>query len=456
MRGRTIALWTAVLACGVLTQRASAHFVWVCMAPNTEAEKAIHVYFSEEPAAGGAHLVDKIAHTNVWLRSDNAQRTKVQLEKKVDADSEQGRLVAAVDCPSPCSIEAKCDYGVFSRGGKPFHLLYYAKHVHADNTDELTRVGSSDRLALDIVPMGSSEGLALQVRYEGKPVADAPLHIIDPEGEETEQKTDAEGRFVITSLKNGPYAIRTSHVEEGRGGDKDGAAFDDTRHYATLTFHAGRPSVTRTPDPQATRLLSEARASRAVWEDFPGFTADAVVHMDGQIVRGSVTVNRHGVVQLDLPDGAARSWVQHHLDQLVDHRMPSGDIGDEATFADELVSHPLGRKIRLKEDSMGSVYRIRDNVVMQVNRRMQDMRFTITVLEVTYNDEGKYLPHTYSVSFWDNKTGALRFSKTHVHSYKSLGDFDLPLQLTEVHSGTDSYYVRRIDLENHQLMSQGN
>lgn len=456
MRHRIHAVWPAMVASVLLTQPAAAHFVWVCLEPADAQEKAVHVYFSEEPEAGGAHLVDKIAHTEVWLRSDGAEGARLKLEKKVDADSEQGELTAPVECQVPCRIEAMCDYGVFSRGGKPFHLLYYAKHVHADNMDELARAGASDQLALDIVPENSSEGLVFEVRYNGRPLGEAPLHLIGPDGDVTEQKTDADGRFVWTSVKPGPYAVRTSHVEEGRGGTTDGDAFEDTRHYATLTFQATTSAGTAASDPQATRLLSDARASRAVWEDFPGFTADAVVHLDGEVVRGSVTVNRHGVVELEMPEDAARSWVQHHLDQMVDHRMPSGSIGNEATFEDHLVSHPLGRKIRLQEDSMGSVYRIRDDVVTQVNREMHDMRFTITVLEVTRNDEGKYLPRTFSVSFWDSETGALRFNQTHVQSYTKVEQFELPLRFMEVHSGADTYHVRTIDFENHKLIAPGN
>ena len=48
------------------------------------------------------------------------------------------------------------------------------------------------------------------------------------------------------------------------------------------------------PDPQATKLLADARAARAQWENFSGFTADVEVNFDGKISRGKAIVAKTG------------------------------------------------------------------------------------------------------------------------------------------------------------------
>ena len=73
--------------------------------------------------------------------------------------------------------------------------------------------------------------------------------------------------------------------------------------------------------------------------------------------------------------------------------MPGGESDDRVSFADEQTDHPLGRLIKLDYDSaMASAYRIKDDVIREVNRQMDGGRFTISVFEVNRNAEGKYLP----------------------------------------------------------------
>src|SRR5262249_24905228 len=44
-------------------------------------------------------------------------------------------------------------------------------------------------------------------------------------------------------------------------------------------------------DPAATKLLAEARAARALYHNFPGFSADIEVNLDGKATRGRVEVS---------------------------------------------------------------------------------------------------------------------------------------------------------------------
>ncbi len=53
-------------------------------------------------------------------------------------------------------------------------------------------------------------------------------------------------------------------------------------------FHAAEPA--RKADPEATKLLADARAARANWDHFPGFHADLEVNVDGKVFHAPLTV----------------------------------------------------------------------------------------------------------------------------------------------------------------------
>src|SRR5262245_36730826 len=76
-------------------------------------------------------------------------------------------------------------------------------------------------------------------------------------------------------------------------------------------------------DAAATKLLAEARAARAVWKQFPGFSADVEVNLDGKVAKGTVGVSSDGQVRLEVSDPEALAWatamikstVRHHLER---------------------------------------------------------------------------------------------------------------------------------------------
>jgi hypothetical protein len=184
----------------------------------------------------------------------------------------------------------------------------------------------------------------------------------------------------------------------------------------------------RTEDPAATKLLADARAARANWENFPGFSADLEVNIDGKVEKGTMAVDPKGKVTVQVSDAAASAWAKRMLGSIVGHRLPDG--GDEKTpcaFADDAADHPLGRAIRVLNDEFHSRYRIRDRQVIEVVRNTKDARFMITVLENRLNEEKQYLPSTYVVNYWDLNSGALQRAEAHQQTWQRVGRFDLPL-----------------------------
>jgi hypothetical protein len=142
------------------------------------------------------------------------------------------------------------------------------------------------------------------------------------------------------------------------------------------------------------------------------------------------------------------------LASLVMHRLPGAPIGSGATLVTEAGDHPLGKLIKLEGESMGSVYRVDDNVVTEVNRDMATGRFTISVMDVYWNPEHKYLPSAFNVSYWEQPSGKLKSSQSNLHRWQRVGAFDLPTSLLEVEAADGGRHVRQIELRNHRLTGE--
>src|SRR5262245_21271055 len=130
---------------------------------------------------------------------------------------------------------------------------------------------------------------------------------------------------------------------------------DNPRDRTTGRAHNRPPKA----DPEAARLFTEARAARALWKDFPGFTADVEVNLDGKVSRGKVHVDAAGKVRFEGLDKLAEAWARPVLSADVGHRLDGGGDNPSCSFADD-AGHPLGRAIVVIGDSMGSTYRVRD------------------------------------------------------------------------------------------------
>jgi hypothetical protein len=216
--------------------------------------------------------------------------------------------------------------------------------------------------------------------------------------------------------------------------------------------HAADDGSKATANPAATKLLAEARAARAVYHDFPGFTADIAVNLDGKVTRGHVEVSNKGKVTLKLNNPDAEKWAKGTLASNIAHRMDSGSSeGDTpCAFADEDEHHPLGRAIRVLNDEFHSSYRIRDRQIIVVNRHMKDSRFTITMLKNIEKD-GKFLPASYVVNTWDAKSDKLTSSEAFHQSWQHVGAYDLPKETLTVKATNGKLESRSLQLANIHL-----
>jgi hypothetical protein len=413
-----------LLFAGALTARA--HFVWIVPSGDREAL----LIFSDTLKPDRSVPVTKIGATRVFLLGDREKALRTTLKDKT------AYRLTLLGEPGPSALAGVCRYGVVAKGkAEPFLLVYCARALVGGALQDAPAAfwKPAGQLPLDIVLIKGKPKARLL--WQGKPVADAEVVMQAPgTGEELEVKTDEDGVFVLVRPKSdGLYALRARHVV-AKEGEEGGKKYKEVRYYCTLTFPVRAPAGSggapgagpAKANPEATRLLREARAARVNWQDFPGFTADLEYNHNGKAVRGKVTVSAGGKVTVDLADPAAKGWAQRQLRSVVDHRLDnSAERNTPCAFLDDNAHHPLGRAVRVLNDELHSSYRIRDRQIIEVNRRMKDSRFTITVLHNYFTAEKKYLPASYVVNTWD-KAEALRSSTSFHQTWRRVGAFDLP------------------------------
>lgn len=467
-----------LLAAGLIASLAlsaapsAAHFVWVTTLPAEADGLAAHVWFSETAEPGSDRLISKIAHTEAWSRTPNATEPEKLALKPITGDA-GGALVGLVGAKPPLAVDAVCRYGVFSRGETALLLNYYARHLTVRTADDLVALARAERLDLDIVPQLEGEKVKLTVLWKGKPAAGAEVIVHVPGGGEQELKADDQGQVAFDAARAGSYGLRAKFVEPNSAGEHNGNAYSEAWHIATMTVvfptpaslaAADAPPATATADATAAAdrspgsandLLKRARDSRAVWNDFPGFASDITLKIDGAVAQGRIEVSADGNVKLSGIDQADAGWVKQQLGLLIRHRMPSPFGDQDVVFGDEAKDHPLGRLVKFVGDSAHSAYRIKDDVILEVNREQGPMRFTISTLEVARSAEGKYMPADYSASYWEKESGRLKSNETYHEEWVRVGAFDLPKRHVVVLTGNDTRKVMEIDFTGHELSAAG-
>jgi hypothetical protein len=450
--------FAGVVLMGLATQ-ARAHFLFIKIEPQAEAGRSAEVYFSEQAEAGDPKFVAKIAHTKLWIQTRPGEFRELPVRQGID------RLRAALPSDRSLAVVGECQYGVLARPKQtPFLLRYYPKAV-AGNPDELNRLTPRREIPFEIQPTFQNSGankstpgggqIQLVALRNGKPIAGAVFTAIDSDLSEQTIKAGLDGLAVWSPAAPGRYSVyvRETLKQPGALGEQK---YDEIREFATLAFTW--PLERHDADAEATALFKEAIAQRAVWNDFPGFSAELGGQLDGRPFTGKVTIQKDGSVEVQTDDPVAKPWVQDQLDSLVLHRLaqPSSDSSDahqpRLRFADEADLHPLGRLLAVEGDQMGSSYRIKDGQITVVNRRMGKQNMTITVLDNDKNADGRFLPHSYVVHYWDAASGKLNKVETFQERSRRVGTWDLPASRSILTASDGGLSVKFVEFSKHTLL----
>jgi hypothetical protein len=436
-----------------LSSPTRAHYLFVRILPPAEGGRAAEVYFSELAEAGDPRFIEKLAQTQLWLQQRPGKFESLKVHKASD------RLRAWLPYTGSLVVVGECRYGVLARPKQAAFLLRHCPKAIAGNPDELNRMQPHGKLPLEISATIDGDGFHLTVLSNGKPVPNAPLVAIDANLRNVKLSADAEGRATWKPPAPGNYSIYT-RLTTKEAGTYQGKDYQEIRDFATIAFTW--PLDCKDADPEAVALFEEALEARAMWKDFPGFRAAISGNLDGRPFEGTVAVDAKGKVEFSDSDptqeASVAGWVQEQLESIVQHRLASpqkpGSRGKPVLrFGETRTDHQLGRLLIFEGGRFASSYRIKDKQIFVVNRHIGDENMTITVLDNDRNAEGRFLPRSYTVQYWDAGTGDLKRTDTVQDRWQRVDRWDLPAKRTATQATKAGLSVRSFTLTNHVLSS---
>src|SRR5262249_56281904 len=114
----------------------------------------------------------------------------------------------------------------------------------------------------------------------------------------------------------------------------------------------------------------------------------------------------------------------------------------------------VGKLTGVEGGRMGSSYRIKDRQILVANRRMSNRNMTITVLDNETNRDGRFLPHSYVVQYWDAATGRLQSTETIQERWQRVGAWDLPAMHSVLTASDAGLSVRSVRFSKPQVLER--
>jgi hypothetical protein len=421
---------------------AHAHFLFIRIGEPAEAGRTVEVYFSEKAEAGDPRFIHKVAGAHLTLQTAPGKFQPLTVREGAD------RLRAALPAAGPVSVTGFLEYGVLKRETS-FLLRYYPKALSGDPAS-LRALKPDPHSALEIDAKFEGDHVALTLLRDGNPVPGAEFTTVDDDLVNDEVKADTAGKATWKPPAPGFYCIYTKSVLKTPGQWKE-KPYSEIREFATIAF---RWPLSRTDaDQEAVTSFQRALAARATWEQFPGFTAGIAGNVDGRAFSGKAKVAASGDVSLELDEGVVKSWVEQQLQSLVNHRLPSPKEGGPPVlrFGDQDKSNPLGRLLIFDGGQFASSYRVQDDRITVVNRHLGRQNMTITVLDDTRNADGKQLPRSYTVQYWNSDDGTLERTESISNRWTRVGRYDLPQSIIVTAATKAGLSVRSIQFSKQQL-----
>lgn len=213
-----------------------------------------------------------------------------------------------------------------------------------------------------------------------------------------------------------------------------------------------------TDDPQARELLRRAFEGTARWpKDFKGFTADLTVNVNGKETNGPVIVKGPREVSVQLGDSETQKWAQEQLGMIAVHRGPRSfeESDGKYSLTKEEDGHPFGTKLHIHGSN--SFYRIKDNRITQINRKMahpgmNPFAFTINVEESAVTQDQKNLTTKYTVYYYSPTDGKLTNVESFTDTHVRVGASDLPATRRIITYESSQVVVKNLTFKNHTLL----
>jgi hypothetical protein len=209
-------------------------------------------------------------------------------------------------------------------------------------------------------------------------------------------------------------------------------------------------------NPQARALLKKAFEKTSRWQhDFKGFTGRLIVNVNGKQTEGSVTVKSPKEITVSLPDPDLQKWAEGQIGMIAGHRAPRNFEESDGKYAltlGEDTDHPFGPKLTIHGDGMHSFYRIKDDRITQINRKMPHMAFTINVEDSAVTQDGKFLTTRYTVYYYSPKDGKLTNVESFTDSHTRVGNSDLPKSRRIITYENGEVMVKSLTFADHKML----
>ncbi len=162
-------------------------------------------------------------------------------------------------------------------------------------------------------------------------------------------------------------------------------------------------------------LFRSAYENRYTWDkNFPGYTADVTYKNGDQSYHGQVTIKSDMSFEVTgVEDEGAKKEIEGQLWEITIHRVRRTfeETHGKNTFEFGGKDADGAQEIKVGGASMGNTYKIRDNTVAFVNRKIRDIIVNINTFDTLDTDEG-YLSLGYDSVYFDAATGEPKPGKT--------------------------------------------
>ena len=189
-------------------------------------------------------------------------------------------------------------------------------------------------------------------------------------------------------------------------------------------------------------------------DTFDGFEARLTWHTDRASGEGAIAARRGPEVEVSADSGEELGWVERELRSIVGHRQfveyEAGDGQHEKVLGSS--AHMLGQVVELG-DTMDSSYRVAGGEISTVTRTMGGQRFTIVIHDRRAFEDGRTLPTSFSVFFWDAVSGALTATEAYRDEVVDVEGVFLPSLRRVVRGDGDGLSVRELALSDHTLLA---
>lgn len=199
-----------------------------------DASTAITVVFSDD-LKPDANVKDatwkKLEGTKLKVKMQNGNIAEVKTEKG-EACLKATYHVSDARGSDASIVFGNIDYGISTRGEKASRIFFYPKAMVGAIPEKPTL---GDAVGLEIVPKFEGGKVRFQVLAGGKPVKDAKVSVMLPKDDKKEDATTDEAGWTQAIEGAGRYGVTVRHVE-AKGGELNGAKFEQTSHVATLVI----------------------------------------------------------------------------------------------------------------------------------------------------------------------------------------------------------------------------